>query len=267
MDKIQPLFTAVATAVGGRTGHTETSDGIVKADLSLPKQMGGPAKPGTATPEHLFAAGYAACFGGALDYVAKLKKRDAAKARITCAVSIGPREGGGFGLSVKMRVEEPNIPQADLAAWTSEAHEKICLEKAAVSLAALIEAQSQKRADIETQMTREREELENEIQTNRAAWEEEKKAHQAEVKERDAAEKKLQDRAREDFNYAFKREQQAIQDKLNDEKAALEKEIKLKRETAEKEFAEREKAVSERERQLAELQVEVTFEVIGAGKV
>ena len=113
MDKIKPLFTAMATAVGGRNGHTITDDGIVKADLSVPKAMGGPGKPGTATPEHLFAAGYAACFGGALDFVAKQKKRDAAKAKITCAVSIGPREGGGFGLSVKMRVEEPNIPQGE----------------------------------------------------------------------------------------------------------------------------------------------------------
>jgi hypothetical protein len=53
MDKISPLFTATATAVGGRNGHTETSDGIVKADLSVPREMGGPGKPGAATPEHL----------------------------------------------------------------------------------------------------------------------------------------------------------------------------------------------------------------------
>jgi len=126
MDKIKPLFTATATAVGGRNGYTQTSDGIVKADLSVPKAMGGPGKPGTATPEHLFAAGYAACFGGALDYVAKQQKRDAAKARITCAVTIGPREGGGFGLAVKMRVEDESIAQAELAALVREAHEKIC---------------------------------------------------------------------------------------------------------------------------------------------
>src|SRR5213592_4553556 len=116
MDKIKPLFTATATAIGGRNGHTETSDGIVKTDLSLPREMGGPGKPGTATPEHLFAAGYAACFGGALDFVAKQKKRDAAKARITCAVTIGPREAGGFGLAVKMRVEDRSIAQTELAA-------------------------------------------------------------------------------------------------------------------------------------------------------
>jgi Ohr subfamily peroxiredoxin len=88
--------------------------------------MGGPGKPGTATPEHLFAAGYAACFGGALDFVAKQKKRDAAKAKITCAVTIGPRDGGGFGLAVKMRVEDKSLAQADLAAYVREAHENIC---------------------------------------------------------------------------------------------------------------------------------------------
>src|SRR5437870_4543207 len=126
MDKIKPLFTATATAIGGRNGHTETSDGIVKANLSVPKELGGPGKPGTATPEHLFAAGYAACFGGALDFVAKQKKRDASKASITCAVTIGPRDGGGFGLAVQMKVEEKGIEQADLESLVREAHEKIC---------------------------------------------------------------------------------------------------------------------------------------------
>ena len=126
MDKINPLFTATATASGGRNGHTESDDGIVKADLSVPKAMGGPGKAGTATPEHLFAAGYAACFGGAIDFVARQQKKDATKAKVTCAVSIGPRDGGGFGLAVKLRVEDKSLPQADLAALAREAHEKIC---------------------------------------------------------------------------------------------------------------------------------------------
>ena len=126
MDKINPLFTATATAVGGRNGHTESSDGLIKADLSVPKEVGGPGKPGTATPEHLFAAGYAACFGGALDFVAKQKKKDASRAKVTCAVTIGPREGGGFGLAVKIRVEDRSIVQSDLAALVQEAHEKVC---------------------------------------------------------------------------------------------------------------------------------------------
>lgn len=127
------------------------------------------------------------------------------------------------------------------------------IEKSAVSLAALIEAQNQKRQEFETSVNSQREALQNEIDSKRAEWDEEKKAHEAEIKERDAAEKKAQDRAREDFNYGFKREQQAVKDKLNDEKTALEKEIKFRRETSEKEFAEREKALAGSERELAEL--------------
>ncbi|HUZ32242.1 MAG TPA: organic hydroperoxide resistance protein [Xanthobacteraceae bacterium] len=126
MDTIKPLFTVTATATGGRNGHTESSDQVVRADLSVPKTMGGPGKPGTATPEHLFAAGYAACFGGALDFVGKQHKKDASKARVSADVSIGPRDGGGFGLAVKLHVEDRSLPQADLAALAKEAHEKIC---------------------------------------------------------------------------------------------------------------------------------------------
>jgi Ohr subfamily peroxiredoxin len=126
VDAIKPLFTATATATGGRNGHTESEDGMVKADLSVPKAMGGPGKPGTATPEHLFAAGYAACFGGALDYVGKLHKKNAASAKVTCAATIGPRDAGGFGLAVKLRVEDKSLPQAELESLAREAHEKIC---------------------------------------------------------------------------------------------------------------------------------------------
>ena len=126
MDKIKPLYTATATAIGGRNGHTESSDGLVKADLSVPKAMGGPGRPGTATPEHLFAAGYAACFGGALDFVSKQKNKDASNAKVTCAVTIGPREGGGFGLMVKMHIEDKSMAQPELAAFVREAHEKVC---------------------------------------------------------------------------------------------------------------------------------------------
>lgn len=126
MDRIDPKFTATATARGGRNGHTEASDGSVSVDLSVPKAMGGPGKPGTTTPEHLFAAGYAACFGGALDFVASQQKKNAKIAAITCSVSIGPREKGGFGLAVKLRVEDPSIPQAELESLARQAHEQIC---------------------------------------------------------------------------------------------------------------------------------------------
>jgi Ohr subfamily peroxiredoxin len=126
MDKIKPLFTATATATGGRNGRTESNDGIIEVDLSVPKEMGGPGRPNTATPEHLFAAGYAACYGGAVDFVAKQQKKDASQVSVECAVSIGPREGGGYGLAVKMRVKDSTLPQAELESIAREAHEKIC---------------------------------------------------------------------------------------------------------------------------------------------
>jgi Ohr subfamily peroxiredoxin len=123
---IKTLVTITASSTGGRNGHSATEDGIVSVDLSVPKAMGGAGKPGTATPEHLFAAGYAACFGGALDFVAKNHKKDASKATTTCSVSIGPREAGGFGLAVKLHVVDRSLPTAELQALVNEAHEKIC---------------------------------------------------------------------------------------------------------------------------------------------
>jgi osmotically inducible protein OsmC len=123
---IKPLFTAKASATGGRNGRTEAEDGSVSVTLSVPKEMGGPGKPGTTTPEHLFAAGYAACFGGALDFVAKQHKKDATGAKVTCAVTIGPRDAGGFGLAVKLHVVDKSLPQAELQSLANEAHEKIC---------------------------------------------------------------------------------------------------------------------------------------------
>ncbi len=126
MDKIKPLFTAIATSTGGRNGSSEASDGSVKVNLSLPKAMGGQAKENTTTPEHLFATGYAACFGGALDFVAKQHKKDATAAKVTCSVSIGERNESGFGLAVKFMIEDNNLSQKDLSMLVKEAHEKIC---------------------------------------------------------------------------------------------------------------------------------------------
>ena len=65
------LYTARAHSTGGRNGHTESADHVVSVDLSIPKTMGGPGKPGTTTPEDLFAAGYAACFGSACEFAGK----------------------------------------------------------------------------------------------------------------------------------------------------------------------------------------------------
>jgi Ohr subfamily peroxiredoxin len=123
---VKVLATAHASAIGGRNGHSETPDKLISVDLSVPKEMGGPGKPGTVTPEHLFAAGYAACFGGAVDFIATSHKKSAKAAKVTADVGVGPREGGGFGLTVTLHVEDASVPQAELEQFVHEAHEKIC---------------------------------------------------------------------------------------------------------------------------------------------
>jgi Ohr subfamily peroxiredoxin len=116
------FYTAHATAKGGRNGHTEASDGSVKADLSIPKEMGGPGKPNTTTPEHLFAAGYAACFGQALDVVAQRQKKTVEGASITAHVGIGQNDAGGFAFAITMEAYVPGYSQADAEALVKEAH-------------------------------------------------------------------------------------------------------------------------------------------------
>jgi osmotically inducible protein OsmC len=123
---IKPLLTATAVNTGGRNGHSETTDHSVSVNLSVRKEMGGPGLPNTTTPEHLFAAGYAACFGGALEFLATQKKLDVKGTEVTCSTSIGPREGGGFGIAVKMHVKVPHLPTAQAKALAEETHEKIC---------------------------------------------------------------------------------------------------------------------------------------------
>jgi Ohr subfamily peroxiredoxin len=123
---IKPLVTATAVNTGGRNGHSETTDHSVSVDLSVRKEMGGPGRPGTTTPEHLFAAGYAACFAGALEFVAGQHKKNVSGAVVTCDTSVGPREGGGFGIAVKLHVKAPSLPTAELRDLVNEAHEKVC---------------------------------------------------------------------------------------------------------------------------------------------
>ena len=123
---IKPLVTATAVSTGGRNGHSETTDHAVSVNLSVPKAMGGPGLPNTTTPEHLFAAGYAACFGGAVEFAASQHKKDVKGTTVNCAVSVGPREGGGFGIAVTMHVKVPTLPTEEARAIVQEAHDKIC---------------------------------------------------------------------------------------------------------------------------------------------
>lgn len=110
---LKVLATAHATAVGGRNGHTESDDKLVSVDLSVPKSMGGPGKPGTTTPEHLFAAGYAACFGGACEFMSRQLKLIPSSLAIKSAVSIGQTPEGGFGLAVELTAEVGGLSQED----------------------------------------------------------------------------------------------------------------------------------------------------------
>jgi lipoyl-dependent peroxiredoxin len=123
---IKPLVTATAVNTGGRNGHSETTDHSVSVNLSVRKEMGGPGLPNTTTPEHLFAAGYAACFGGAMEFLASQKKQDLKGAVVTCSTSVGPREGGGFGIAVKMQVKVPSLSHEQAKTLAQETHEKIC---------------------------------------------------------------------------------------------------------------------------------------------
>jgi lipoyl-dependent peroxiredoxin len=119
---MKPLYTAHATATGGRNGHTQTPDGVVSHELSIPKAMGGPGKAGTTTPEDLFAAGYAACFSSALDFVARGHKKDVTASSITADVTIGSRDEGGFGLAVTLNAHVPGFEQGEAEALVAEAH-------------------------------------------------------------------------------------------------------------------------------------------------
>jgi organic hydroperoxide reductase OsmC/OhrA len=123
MDTIKLLFTATATATGGATA-TASERRLGERRSVGAEGHGWPQQTRDDRARALFAAGYAACFGGALDFVGKQHKKDASKASVTADVSIGPRDGGGFGVAVKLRVEDKTLPQAELVALAKEAHEK-----------------------------------------------------------------------------------------------------------------------------------------------
>lgn len=119
------LYTAVATATGGRNGHTKSSDGVIDFETSIPKSMGGPGKEGATNPEQLFAAGYAACFCSAVEFVARMQKLDAGGTSVTADVGIGAKEGGGFELAVTLEVHIPAL-DADAAHKLVEAAHQVC---------------------------------------------------------------------------------------------------------------------------------------------
>jgi osmotically inducible protein OsmC len=115
------LYTAQATAVGGREGRAVTSDGVLDVALSTPRELGGAGGPGT-NPEQLFAAGYSACFLSALKYVAGQEKTALpAESRVTGRVGIGPI-ATGFGLQVELTISVPGMARERLQALVDKAH-------------------------------------------------------------------------------------------------------------------------------------------------
>ncbi len=119
---ITVLYTAHATAVGGRNGHTRSDDGLVDVQLSVPKAMGGPGKPGATTPEDLFAAGYAACFGSACEFMGAQLKLKPSSVTIQAAVGIGTRTDGGFGLKVDLIATLGGLAQSDAEKVVAAGH-------------------------------------------------------------------------------------------------------------------------------------------------
>jgi osmotically inducible protein OsmC len=116
------LYTAVAHATGdGRNGQAYTDDDMLKVDLRIPKEMGGPG--GATNPEQLFAAGYAACFHSALKVVAGREKLDVTGTEVSASVGIGVLPSGGFGLTVELDVYAPNLERATAEALVAKAHE------------------------------------------------------------------------------------------------------------------------------------------------
>jgi osmotically inducible protein OsmC len=126
---MEALYTAQALATGeGRDGHVTSSDGTIDLDLAVPKEMGGAG--GAANPEQLFAAGYAACFHSALRVVARKAEADVTGSTVQARVGIGPTGAGGYGLTVALAVELPEVDAVTAAQLVEQAHQ-VCPYSAA----------------------------------------------------------------------------------------------------------------------------------------
>ncbi len=124
---MKTLYTAQAKTTGGRNGQTETSDGTLKLALATP---GAPhAKPGATNPEQLFACGYSACFGSAVEFVAKQQQLDVGNASVQAEVNLN-QDDSGFFISVTLNVELPGMDAAQAQALVEAAHQVCPYSKA-----------------------------------------------------------------------------------------------------------------------------------------
>lgn len=116
-------YSTQATATGGRDGRSVTQDGTLDVKLATPKELGGAGGEGT-NPEQLFAAGYSACFLGALKVVgAQAKVKIPAETTVTATIGIGPRSEGGFGITAALKISLPGIEQAQAEELVAKAHQ------------------------------------------------------------------------------------------------------------------------------------------------
>lgn len=143
--------------------------------------------------------------------------------------------------------------QRAIVAKQQELQEIYEIQKSASTLTALIEAHQRKQDEFEKDLEEQREELAREIETNRQEWAEEKKQHEIEIKERDAAEQKKRDRDREEYQYKFSREQKLAKDQFEDESSKSQREFEEQKTETEKQLAQREKAIAQQEKEIAEL--------------
>ena len=121
---MEVLYTAEATATGGRkNGHAYSSDGAIDVQINPPKEVGGSGE-GTNPPEQLFAAGYAACFDNALATVARMEKLDPGQTSVTALVSLAKHPEGGYALDVELRVTVPNLPRDQAESLVAKAHQR-----------------------------------------------------------------------------------------------------------------------------------------------
>src|SRR5579862_9857327 len=119
---VNVLYRTTAVATGGRDGKAATQDGSFEVRLATPKELGGAGGPGN-NPEQLFAAGYSACFLGAMKFVASQGgPKVPADTTVTATVGIGPRAEGGFGIEVALAIKLPGLPAADAKALVDKAH-------------------------------------------------------------------------------------------------------------------------------------------------
>lgn len=120
---VKVLYRTIATATGGRDGQAATKDGAFSVKLATPKELGGGGGPGN-NPEQLFAAGYAACFLGAMKFVASQGgPKVPADTKVMATVGIGPRSEGGFGLEVALDIALPGLARAEAEALVEKAHQ------------------------------------------------------------------------------------------------------------------------------------------------